>query len=129
MRGGAILGLAALLIGTTPVQAQDTQDGAHPAGIEAAAMESRARRPAPSPRNSLVTANEAKRRLAQAELQRKLGAEPLAGEFTRTTHGISVNYRYWQRQDRLRAEVDRAQKRVNVTGKRAQPRTAIATLN
>lgn len=83
-----------------------------------------------SPRSSLVNANEAKRRLAQAELKRSLGAEPRPGEFKRTPQGIHVNYRYWQRQEKLRVEVELAQRRVNVTAKRLHlPRTAIATLN
>ena len=79
--------------------------------------------PAPAPKRQYVptkraiqvNANEAKRRLAQAELKRKLGEAPRAGEFTQVAGGIAVNHRYWQRQEKLRIEVDKAQRRVNVT--------------
>jgi hypothetical protein len=128
MRWGGILGLTALLLGASLARAQDER----PSGIEAAALEAqgRARKPAIPARGSLVNANEARRRLAQAEAKRRLGAEPLAGEFTRTPRGISVNFRYWQRQERLRVEVEQAQRRVNVTQRRLPPpRTAVATLN
>jgi hypothetical protein len=80
---------------------------------EAPAAEPR-RRALPSRGSALVNANEAKRRLAQAERKRKLGKEPLAGESTQGPDGIMVSYRYWQRQEKLRIEVERAQRRANV---------------
>jgi hypothetical protein len=63
----------------------------------------------------MVNANEAKRRLAQAELKRSLGIEPMPGETTRGPDGIVVNGRYWQRQVKLRIEVESALRRVNAT--------------
>ena len=53
------------------------------------------------------------RRLKQAQLQRQLGAEPLPGEFTRNAGKLTVNYRYWRRQEKLRQLVERAQHRSN----------------
>jgi len=44
-------------------------------------------------RGARVEMKEADRRLKQAQLQRKLGAEPLAGEFTRDAGTRTVNYR------------------------------------
>jgi hypothetical protein len=132
VRCAPVLGIAAaLLVGAAPARGQKSApEGAQ--GIEAAALEAQARArrpPIPSQRSSMVNANEARRRLAQAELKRSLGAEPLPGEFTRTPRGLAVNYRYWQRQEKLRMEVDQAQRRVNVTVRRLQPRAAVATLN
>jgi hypothetical protein len=73
------------------------------------------RRALPSRNSAKVNANEAKRRLAQAELKRSLGKEPMPGETTRGPDGVSVNSRYWQRQVQLRIEVDQALRRVNAT--------------
>jgi len=85
----------------------------------APAEEARPRRPAlPSKRSREVNASEAKRRLAQAEHHRSMGIEPQPGEFTRGPQGISVNYRYWKRQEKLRVEVEHAQRRANLTEKR-----------
>ena len=78
------------------------------------------RRALPSRNSAMVNANEAKRRLAQAELKRSLGKEPMPGETTRGPEGVAVNSRYWQRQDKLRAEVDQALRRVNYTQRRLQ---------
>jgi hypothetical protein len=75
------------------------------------------RRALPSRNSAMVNANEAKRRLAQAELKRRLGKAPLPGETTRGPGGVAVNDRYWQRQVKLRIEADEAQRRVNVTQK------------
>jgi hypothetical protein len=62
----------------------------------------------PSPRKALanyalmspriaaaIDANEAARRLAQAQLQREQGAQPLPGELARGTDASVVNHRYW----------------------------------
>jgi hypothetical protein len=73
----------------------------------------------PSRRGAQVNASEAKRRLAQAELKRKLGEAPLPGERAQVAGGIVVNYRYWQRQEKLRIEVEHAQRRVNSTNRTA----------
>ena len=69
----------------------------------------------PSRRATLVNASEAKRRLTQAELKRKLGEEPRSGERVQDAGVLAVNYRYWQRQEKLRIEVEQAQRRVNFT--------------
>jgi hypothetical protein len=61
----------------------------------------------------LVNASEAQRRLAQSQLKRKQGKAPLAGERTQGQAGDTVNYQYWRRQERLRIEVEQAQRRAN----------------
>ena len=73
------------------------------------------RRALPSRNSAMVNANEARRRLAQAELKRSLGKEPMPGETTRGPDGVTVNSRYWQRQVKLRIEVDQALRRFNAT--------------
>jgi hypothetical protein len=67
-----------------------------------------------SRRGAIVNANEAKRRLAQAQLKRRHGLEPLPGERAQDS-GTNVNYRYWRRQERLRLDVETAQRRANAT--------------
>jgi len=66
-----------------------------------------------SRRSASIDANEAARRLAQAQLMRSEGAEPLPGERTPGT-GVP-NERYWQRQEKLRVLVEQAQQRANET--------------
>ena len=77
------------------------------------------RPPAPSkivPRRPAgVDAKEAARRLDQARLERARGAQPQAGELTTDAGARTVNYRYWQRQVRLRQAVEKAQQRSNET--------------
>jgi len=66
-------------------------------------------------RSASIDVNEAGLRLAQAQLKRSGGAELLPGDWT---HGASdgvPNQRYWQRQDRLRVQVEQAQQRSNET--------------
>src|SRR3990172_10179151 len=53
-----------------------------------------------------LEANEAARRLAQARLARARSAAPLRHELARGTDARAVNHRYWQRQERLRHEVE-----------------------
>jgi hypothetical protein len=53
-----------------------------------------------------IDVREAARRLARAQVQRKLGLAPLAGE---------AGYPYWQRQEKLRRLVESAQRRYNET--------------
>jgi hypothetical protein len=73
-------------------------------------------RPAVRPRRGgKVDVNEAARRLKQARLERKQGAEPRAGEFTQGPGAPKANYRYWQRQEKLRLVVERALRRSNET--------------
>jgi hypothetical protein len=59
--------------------------------------------------------NEAARRLRQARLQRKLGAEPMPGELTRGTGAPVPNYRYWRRQEKLRIVAEQALRRSQET--------------
>ena len=68
-----------------------------------------------SRRGAIVNAHEAQRRLAQAQLKRRQGNAPLAGERVQGS-GASVNHRYWRRQEKLRLEVENAQRRANATG-------------
>jgi len=68
-------------------------------------------RAAPSRRHSLVNASEAQRRLAQAQLKRKQGKAPLPGERAQETGELT--YAYWRRQEKLRIEVEQAQRRAN----------------
>ncbi len=62
-----------------------------------------------------IDANEAARRLRQAQLKRKQGMEPLPGEQAQGTHAGVVNHRYWQRQEKLRLLVEQAQRRSSET--------------
>jgi uncharacterized protein DUF4124 len=69
-----------------------------------------------SPRHAAsIDANEAARRLAQAELMRSEGADPLPGEQTHGAAGLVPNQRYFQRQEKLRVLVERARQRANET--------------
>lgn len=63
----------------------------------------------------MVEANEAERRLKQARLARERGAEPLSTERVRGAGARAVNHRYWQRQEKLRLEVEFALRRSNET--------------
>jgi hypothetical protein len=67
-----------------------------------------------SRRAAVVNANEAERRLAHAQLQRRLGIAPLAGDRVQGS-ATRMNYHYWRRQEKLRLDVERAQQRVNAT--------------
>jgi hypothetical protein len=62
---------------------------------------------------TLVNANEAERRLLQTRKARSRGMAPLPGESDMVPGGILVNARYWNRQERLELDVDRAQSRAN----------------
>ena len=68
-----------------------------------------------SRRSASIDANEAGRRLAQAQLKRSGGADLLPGDWTHSSGEGVPNQRYWQRQDRLRVQVERAQQRSNET--------------
>lgn len=73
-------------------------------------------KPAATPRRGgKVDVNEAARRLRQARLERKLGAEPMPGELTRGTGAPAPNYRYWRRQEQLRIVAERALRRSQET--------------
>jgi len=61
----------------------------------------------------LVNANEAERRLAQAQRKRNKGMALESGESDKISGGILVNARYWNRQEKLELDVDRAQRRAN----------------
>lgn len=107
-----IAGIATVLLAATP-SAIAQLEAPQIEASEAPAAEPR-RRALPSRGSALVNTNEAKRRLAQTERKRRLGKEPLGGEITQGPGGTMVSYRYWQRQEKLRIEVERAQHRVNV---------------
>jgi hypothetical protein len=61
-------------------------------------------------------ANEASRRLAAARLARERGVQPLARE---TAQG-APNHRYWQRQEKLRLDVEEARRRSNQAGRTSE---------
>ena len=64
-----------------------------------------------------IDANEAARRLRQAEREREQGAERLPGEQAHGADANGVNRRYWQRQEELRRVVEQAQRRSGETGR------------
>ena len=66
-------------------------------------------------RGGRVEVNEATRRLEQAQLARKLGAQPAPGELSNTPGLRTANYRYWRRQEKLRLAVELAQRRSRET--------------
>jgi hypothetical protein len=61
----------------------------------------------------LVNASEAKRRLVQSQLKRTQGKAPLPGESIQGPGGDTATYQYWRRQEKLRIEVEQAQRRAN----------------
>ena len=68
-----------------------------------------------SRQSAAINANEAERRLAQAERKRSDGAALQPGEGDKVPGGIVVNARYWIRQQGLDLEVEQAQRRSNET--------------
>lgn len=68
-----------------------------------------------SQRSAAIDLKEAARRLAQAQLARSEGADPLPAERTHGPGAGVPNQRYWQRQEKLRVLVEQAQQRVNET--------------
>ena len=66
---------------------------------------------------ALVNSSEAGRRLARAQLDRKQGMQPLAGEHSTIADASVLNQRYWRRQEKLREAVEQAQRRSNETQK------------
>jgi hypothetical protein len=68
-----------------------------------------------SRRAATIDAHEAARRLGQAELERKQGAERLPGEQAHGTDASVANHRYRQRQEELRRAVVQAQRRSDAT--------------
>jgi hypothetical protein len=90
------------------------QAEAPPASAAATEPEAEAGKPAlKRPRISAqlaatVNASEAERRLAQAQWKRRQGIAPLPGE-------QPLNIRYWQRQEKLRLQVEQAQRRLAET--------------
>jgi hypothetical protein len=71
--------------------------------------------PITSQRAAAVEAGEAARRLERAKRARELGARPRHGE---RAEGADFNQRYWQRQEKLRRDVEVAQRRSNETLRR-----------
>jgi hypothetical protein len=70
-----------------------------------------------------VDANEAARRLEQAQRRRAQGAEPRPGEQAQTAGTVVVNHRYWRRQEKLRHLVEQALHRSNETRQSKAVRT------
>ncbi len=68
-----------------------------------------------SRRAATIDANEAMRRLGQAELERKEGSERLPGEQVHGADASGANHRYRQRQEELRRAVEQAQRRSDAT--------------
>jgi len=68
-----------------------------------------------SRRSASIDANEAGRRLARAQLSRNNGTDLLPGDLTHGSGEGVPNQRYWQRQDKLRVQVEKAQQRSNET--------------
>ena len=68
-----------------------------------------------SRRAATIDANEAARRLGQAQLKRQQGLAPLPGEQVQDSDRSAVKHRYWRRQERLRLAVEEAQRRLNET--------------
>jgi hypothetical protein len=62
---------------------------------------------------ALVNASEAERRLLQTRKTRSKGMALLPGESDMVPGGTLVNARYWNRQERLELDVERAQSRAN----------------
>jgi hypothetical protein len=60
---------------------------------------------------AVIDANEAARRLTQAEREREQGAERLPDEQVRGADVIVMSQRYWRRQDELRRAVEQAWRR------------------
>lgn len=90
---------------------------------------------APAPKRTIaprrggkVDVSEAARRLEQAQLARMHGLEPRPGEFIRVNGTQTLNYRYWQRQEKLRLAVEQAQRRSQQTQRHASPNVVRASL-
>ncbi len=66
-------------------------------------------------RGGKVDVSEAARRLECAQQARQEGLEPRPGELTLVKGTQTVNYRYWQRQEKLRVALEQAQRRSQDT--------------
>lgn len=66
-------------------------------------------------RDTKVDANEAARRLKQARLERRLGAQPGPGELIKRSGTSTVNHQYWRNQEKLRLVVEQALRRSQET--------------
>jgi hypothetical protein len=69
-----------------------------------------------------VDADEAARRLGQALLDRKLGAERLPGERVHGADAVAANQRYQVRQEDLQREVEQALLRASLTSRSLRER-------
>jgi hypothetical protein len=63
---------------------------------------------------ALVNSNEAQRRLAQVQRKRQQALAPLPNEKVQGSR-TQVDHRYWMRQEKMRREVEQAQRRSNET--------------
>jgi len=118
---------ALLLLAATGASAQAISTKVDVEGNAEAATTKEADAPAPpvrrlripSQRAAAINVKEAERRLALAQHKRQEGLEPLPGELNPETG--QPNFRYWKRQEKLRQDVEVAQRRVIAT---RQPRLA-----
>jgi len=111
----SILVAAALLLAAMGASAQTIYKQVDDEGRTSFTDQPPARRTIAPRRGGKIDVNEGARRLEQARQERKLGAEPQAGELTAGPRGRTVNYRYWQRQEKLRLLVERALRRSQET--------------
>ena len=76
-------------------------------------------------RAAIVDANEAARRLGQAERERKQGVELRPGEEVLATDENGVNPKYQRRQDQLRRVVEQAQRRASEADRTLRARVRV----
>ena len=115
----------ALLCAATGVSAQDVQEAFKAVDEEGRTTFSDKpppRKTAVLPRRGgKVDVSEAAARLERAQLARKQGVEPRPGEFKLASGTRIVNYRYWQRQEKLRVALEQAQRRSQDTVRLSTP--------
>jgi len=73
--------------------------------------------PARKASSATINAKEATLRLDKARVQREQGSRPLPGEMVKGGGATNVNHRYWRRQEKLRIQVEQAQRRSNETSR------------
>ena len=123
---GAVLLLATAGAWAQAINTKVNPEG-HPSNGAESTMTKEANAPAPpvrrlripSQRAAAINVMEAERRLSQAQLKRQQGQEPLPAELNPETGQPTL--RYWKRQEKLRRDVEVAQRRVIAT---RQPRLA-----
>ena len=118
----------ALLCAATGVSAQDVQEVFK--AVDEEGRTTFSDRPTTTPkrksvllprRGGKVDVSEAARRLECAQQARQEGLEPRPGELTLVKGTQTLNYRYWQRQERLRVALEQAQRRSQDTVRLSTP--------